>query len=346
MSSTLRELQRRKSTFFVIHSNQHYNKTMDRIFFEELELAPAKYNLNIGSGSHGEQTSVMIKKIETILLKEKPDVVYVEGDTNTVLAGALAASKLRIKVAHVEAGLRSYDRTMPEELNRIVTDHISNYLFAPTQEAVRTLKREGIDRKTIFMVGNTIADAVQQSLPLAEKRYDFLKTIGVASSRYALLTLHRPANVDDKTALQNILIGIERSATILRVPVIFPIHPRTKERLSAHALALPKCITAIDPCGFLDMLLLEQHSSMIFTDSGGIQEEACILQKKCVTIRENTERPETIKVGGNILGGVTTGTIARATSTLVARSVVWHNPFGDGTTGKRLINITEHTDIA
>src|SRR5665647_453229 len=195
MSSLIRELQDNGEDFIIIHSNQHYSKEMDAVFFEELELPKPKYNLNIGSGLHGAQTAKIIQGVEEILVDEKPDVVYVQGDTNTVLGGALAAAKLGIKVAHIEAGLRSYDRNMPEEINRIMTDHISDFLFSPTEAAAKILKSEGIDESKIFVVGNTIVDAVSQNIDIAKAKVDILNKLNIKEKEYFLLTLHRPGNV-------------------------------------------------------------------------------------------------------------------------------------------------------
>ncbi len=336
MSPVIRQLEKKKINFFILHTNQHFDKRMDKIFFDELNLPKPKYNLNIKEKTHGKMTGEMIIKIEDILIKEKPDWVLIEGDTNTILAGAIAASKLGIKIGHVEAGLRSYDRTMPEELNRIVADHLSDALFAPTQKQVNILKEEGIDPKKIFLTGNTIVDAVYQNLDLAQKKYRKNKDINM---KYFLLTLHRPSNVDNKeklTQLINTLIAITKK---YKTRIIFPVHPRTKKMLLQFSLKLdPTLIEMIEPVGYLQMLLLEKNSQLILTDSGGLQEEACILHVPCVTLRDNTERPETLAVGANILAGTDRIKIIAGIETMLFKKRVWINPFGDGKAAEKIVH--------
>ncbi len=339
LSPVIRELQRRRTRFFIIHTNQHYSANMDTIFFQELELPKPKYNLGVGSADHGEQTGRMLDSIENVLQKERPDAVLVQGDTNTVVAGALAASKLGIKVGHVEAGLRSYDRSMPEEINRVVVDHVSDYLFAPTPESARILQKEGIDQKKISMTGNTIVDAVEQNRIIARRRSTILPRLNLSQGGYFLLTLHRPANVDRKPVLQEILRGLGRLFATYHLPIIFPIHPRTKKHLEKFRLQIPEGLVLIEPVGYLDFLLLEEHARLILTDSGGIQEEACILGIPCVTIRENTERPETVEVGANILAGMKSEAIVRVAKRIFKRKSTWGNPFGDGRAAKRIIRV-------
>lgn len=337
MSSLIRELKNNNYNFFIIHSNQHYSKEMDEVFFKELELPQPKYNLNIGSGNHGEQTAKIIKGVEDILLNEKPDIVYVQGDTNTVAGGAIAASKLGIKIAHIEAGLRSYDRMMPEEINRIITDHISDFLFVPTEKAAKALKEEGIDKDKIFIVGNTIVDAVFQNIELAKHKADILKKFNVKAGNYFLLTLHRPSNVDNKNVFSEIIDGLSDVNKKFGFKIIFPIHPRTKNQIEKFGINLPEGILAVDPIGFLEMLQLEQNARLILTDSGGIQEEACILNVPCITIRENTERPETVDVGANILAGTSRVGIVKSAEIMLAASTKWDNPLGDGRSAKNII---------
>lgn len=340
LSSLIRELQKRSLDFFIVHTNQHYTKEMDEVFFQELELPKPKYNLEIGSGSHGEQSGKMIIKIEEILKKEHPNHVYVQGDTNSVIAGVMAAAKeLSIRVSHIEAGLRSYDRTMPEEINRVIADHVSDYLFAPTEKEREILTREGIPGQRVFVVGNTIVDAVQQNIHLAVKKENILNRLGVKEKAYFLLTAHRPANVDSKEVFSQILKGVEEVSKLYSLKTIFPCHPRTKERLREFNMVPGGQIIMTDPLGYLEMLLIMQKSRMILTDSGGIQEEACILQVPCVTLRNNTERPDTLAVGGNILAGNSQENITKSVKEMYDRRISWYNPFGDGATAKHILDI-------
>ncbi len=342
LSSIIRELAQKKEDFFIIHTNQHYSRHMDEIFFKELELPQSKYNLNIGSGSHAEQTGKMMVKIEKILEKEKPDVALVQGDTNTALAGSIAAAKLQISVGHVEAGLRSYDRTMPEELNRICADHVSDFLFAPTERQKKILVAEAIEKKKIFVCGNTIVDAVLENQKLAEKKSKILSKLKLRPKKYLLLTLHRPSNVDDKNTFENILAGLAKTTKELKMPIIFPIHPRTQNQLEKFNLKLPRQIKTIKPIGFLDFLKLEANAALCLTDSGGVQEESCILKTPCVTIRNNTERPETVEVGANILAGTDSEKIVYSTRKIINKKTIWKNPFGKGEAGKKMVKIIKN----
>ncbi len=342
MSPVVRELEERRINFLIVHTGQHYSYNLDRVFFEQLNLPPAKYNLEVGSGSHAEQTARALIGIERILQEEKPDIVLVEGDTNSVLAGVLAAVKLHIEVGHVEAGLRSYDRQMPEEINRILADHCSDFLFAPTEKAKAILLSEGVPEKKIFVTGNTIADAVYQNLVLARETKDTLSSLHLNPKEYFLVTLHRQGNVDNRAIFAPILEGLDRVATKFHQPVIYPIHPRSRKRLNEFDLKSKK-ITLIDPIDFLSFLQLESEARLILTDSGGVQEEACILGVPCVTLRDNTERPETIGAGSNILAGASPNRILECTELMLNRKNDWENPFGDGTAGRRIVEILEQT---
>lgn len=339
-SSIIRYCKNNKLNYFIIHTNQHYSENMDTVFFRELELPKPKYNLGIGSGNHGEMTGRMMMKMEEVLLKEKPEVVFVQGDTNTVMAGALVASKLGIKVGHVEAGLRSYDRTMPEEINRIVTDHISDYLFCPTKKQAEILLKEGIEKKKIFVTGNTVVDAVFECSEIADKKSKILNELNVDSNDFILMTSHRPATVDDKNNLKAVLKAAQEIAQKYEKKIIFPIHPRTRKMIDKFNVKLSKEFILIEPVGYLDMLKLQRESFLIITDSGGLQEESCILKKKCVVIRDNTERPEAVEVGGCILvGNSDVEKIISKTEMLLKKKVSWKNPFGDGKSGERIIKI-------
>ena len=337
-SPIIRECERRKIPYTILHTGQHYSYGMDRIFFEELELPQPEYNLDVGSGPHGEQTGKILAGVEKVLINDRPDAVLVQGDTNTVLAGALAAVKLQIPVGHVEAGLRSFDRTMPEEINRIVADHVGDYLFAPTQTARRYLQHEGITDDKIFVTGNTIVDAVQQNLEIAKKKGDLLKEMGVKRGDFVLVTAHRAENVDVMEKLQGILAGLSSVGRETGLSVLFPVHPRTAKMIKEFGLSAPG-IRMIEPMGYLEFLLLESKARLLLTDSGGVQEEGCILSVPCVTLRENTERPETLEAGSNVLAGTDPATILEKTLEMLERNRDWKNPFGDGHTGRAIVEI-------
>lgn len=341
LSSLIRLLQKNQADFYIIHSNQHYSKEMDEVFFEELELPKPKYNLEVGSLAHQEMIEQIQTKTEAVLLKDKPDIIYVQGDTNTALAGALAGANLGIKIAHVEAGLRSYDKTMPEENNRITIDHKSDYLFAPTEKAANILKNENIDSDKIHIVGNTIVDAVYENLSIAQNKIDILTDLNLKKKGYFLLTLHRPSNVDEKKPLSEILEALSEIYNKYQLPIVFPIHPRTKKQLDKFGLVLPEGAKAIEPVSFLEMLQLEKNAKLILTDSGGIQEEACILQVPSVTLRFNTERPETLEVGASVLAGNNKNQIIEAVNTMINKDTNWPNPFGDGKSAEKIIRIIE-----
>lgn len=331
LSPVISELKKQKIESFIIHSNQHYSENMDAIFFKELELDPPKYNLNIGSGGHSKQTGSILIHIEPILEKEKPDWVLVQGDTNTVLAGALAAHKLGIKVAHIEAGLRSFDKTMPEESNRIITDHISTLLFAVSKTQLENLNNEGIESEKVHVVGNTIVDAVKQNVEIAKAKSKILNNLKIKSKEYVLLTCHRSKNVDNAESLSKIISLIAE----VNKPVIWPIHLRTQKKIQEFKIQLPSNIVILDPIGFSDFLMLENNAQFIITDSGGVQEEACILGIPCITIRENTERPETIEVGSNVLVGTNKNKFHQAIENLPTK---WANPFGAGNSSELIVS--------
>jgi len=338
LSPIIRECQRLGSDYFILHTGQHYSYNMDKVFFEQLELPEAQYNLDVGSGTHAEQTGKMLIGIEKVLIKEKLDIVLVEGDTNTVLAGALAAVKLSIKVGHVEAGLRSYDRQMPEETNRILADHCSDMLFAPTEKSRQILLGEGITEDKIFVTGNTIVDAVCQNLEISKRRINALSGLGVTDGGYCLATVHRQENVDNEERFRSILKGLEMVEEKFGLPVIYPIHPRARKRMkefgiSVHGLRLT------EPLDYLRFLQLESRAKLVLTDSGGVQEETCILRVPCVTLRYNTERPETIDVGSNMLAGTSPEEILEKTEYMLGIKRDWANPFGDGKAGERIIQI-------
>jgi UDP-N-acetylglucosamine 2-epimerase (non-hydrolysing) len=267
--------------------------------------------------------------------------VLVQGDTNTVLAGALAASKLGIPLGHVEAGLRSYDRSMPEEINRVVADHLSDFLFAPTETAASNLRREGRPDSGIFVTGNTVVDAVAQNLSIAARNTSIFSQLGVEEGEYVLVTAHRQENVDRRENLSGILKGIELVGSEFGVTVLYPIHPRTKKMIEQFNLHVPDGIRLLEPLGYFEFLLLEASARLVLTDSGGIQEECCILKTPCVTMRQNTERPETVSVGGNILAGTDPAAILSGAMAMDLRPRTWENPFGDGRSGDRIVRYLE-----
>jgi len=296
----LSRILRKEHDEILVHTGQHYNSEMSDVFFKELNIPQPDYNLGIGSGSHGEQTSKMLFEIERILIKENPDLVLVYGDTNSTLAGALAASKLHLKVAHVEAGLRSFDRSMPEEINRVITDHISNFLFCPTNTAVVNLKKEGIT-SDIYNVGDVMLDVLMYNQKIAEKKSTVLEDLGLISKEYMVATVHRPSNTDSFENLSSIVKALCTTGW----PVVFPVHPRTEKYLMQYGLweKMNGNIKAIPPLGYLDMLKLMAHARKILTDSGGVQKEAYMLRVPCITLRENTEWIETVEDGWNVLVG-------------------------------------------
>lgn len=292
-------------TEVIIHTGQHYDEMMSDVFFNELEIPKPKYNLTVGSGAHGVQTGKMLQGIEAILTEEKPDLVLVYGDTNSTLAGGLAASKLMIPIIHVEAGLRSFNRKMPEEVNRVLTDHLSTLLLCPTQTAVNNLKNEGIC-EGVIVVGDVMYDAtVDASSRIAD---GVLNRFGFEKKSYYMMTVHRAENTDNKTNLVNILNAMAK----LDMPVIWPIHPRTKNILEKLNVAMPENITVCEPLGYFENISLLTHSKCLVTDSGGMQKEAYWVGVPCVTLRDDTEWVETVKHGWNTLAGTNECNIVKA----------------------------------
>lgn len=342
MSPVMRECLKKGLEFAVLHTGQHYSYDMDRIFFDQLDLASPDYNLDVGSGTHGVQTAAILTGVEKILLEHPPGIVLVQGDTNTVCAGALAAAKLHIPVGHVEAGLRSFDRSMPEEINRIIADHISDRLFAPTEISRQNLLHEGIAAEKITKTGNTIVDALQQNIQIGRQKVHPLEDLSLEPGGYFLVTAHRAENVDNHDRLAEILAGLRKISDCFGLPVVFPMHPRTQKMVHEFSLSTDG-IRVIDPVGYLEFLMLESKATLVLTDSGGVQEESCILSVPCVTLRENTERPETIDTGSNMLAGTSPEKILSSVKEMINIPRTWNNPFGTGDAARRIIEVCEKT---
>lgn len=355
----------------LVHTGQHYDDLMSGVFFRDLNIPVPDIYLGVGSGSHATQTAEVMKNFEPVLLKEKPDILVVVGDVNSTLACALVAAKIsfdsagsRPLIAHVEAGLRSFDRLMPEETNRVLTDHISDLLFVTEQSAIRNLRNEGVPADRIYFVGNTMIDSLLALKNKADTS-TILEELGLCkqrendganklTTRYALLTLHRPANVDNGDTFRNILSGLEELRA--KCLIVFPVHPRTRGRITEFGFASSlnrnprdagNCrhgIALIDPLGYLDFLCLMKHAALVVTDSGGIQEETTILEIPCVTVRESTERPVTVESGTNTLAGTKTDTIRHAIRSQLGRVMKVHAPrFWDGQAAKRVIEVLART---
>jgi UDP-N-acetylglucosamine 2-epimerase (non-hydrolysing) len=287
----------------ICHTGQHFDASMSKVFFEELQLPEPAFYLGVGGGSHASQTARIMLELEQVLEAEKPDLIIVPGDVNSTLAAALVASKMGIPIAHVEAGLRSFDKGMPEEINRIITDVVSDYLFVSEHSGMRNLRDEGVDDSKIFFVGNTMIDSLEAHYDSLEEN-TVVKDMGLKQGEYVLVTLHRPTNVDDKeqlTALMQTLARLSKERS-----VVFPVHPRTRKNLEAFGLDrhLPKSLILTDPKGYIDFLSLMRYAELVITDSGGIQEETTYMGVQCVTVRKNTERPVTMDVGTNHLVGI------------------------------------------
>jgi UDP-GlcNAc3NAcA epimerase len=318
---------------YLVHTGQHYDPLMSQVFFDELGLSPPTINLEVGSASHGAQTAQMLQRTEEVLIAQKPDMVLVYGDTNSTIAGALAAVKLHIPVAHVEAGLRSFNRTMPEEHNRVLTDHCSELLLCPTQTAVDNLAAEGI-RRGVHLVGDVMYDAALHFAERARMCTRLLDELGVRSGEYVLATVHRPSNTDQFEVLHEIVAGLAQSG----LTVIFPVHPRTHKMLALlrqkAGAALFDKLHCIEPLGYLDMLMLEQRARAVVTDSGGVQKEAYFMSVPCVTVRSETEWVETVQSGWNRLVPSERNAIAQALATLT-KPDTHPDLFGDGTAARK-----------
>jgi len=343
MAPVIDEIQKKNIELSIIHTGQHYDHEMSQQFFQDLELPEPDHNIGVGSGTHAKMTAAMMKGLEDILEKENPDMVMVQGDTNAVLAGALVASKMHIPVGHVEAGLRSFDKTMPEEINRIVADTCTHIYYTPTEKAALNLLFEGAYPDNIIITGNTIVDACLRNLEIAKRK----SSINFSSDKIITLTMHRAENVDNKSRLKSIIHALLELDEFL---IIFPIHPRTRKNLEKfhlyELLAKAEHIKLVKPLGYLDFLLLLSNSYAVLTDSGGLQEEAITLNIPCLTLRYNTERPETVEAGGNILVGADKKRIIDTLKLICEdpdfrrKMVNAPNPYGDGKASEKIINAT------
>jgi UDP-N-acetylglucosamine 2-epimerase (non-hydrolysing) len=338
MAPVVRACVERGVEHTLIHTGQHYSRELDGVFFEELGLAAPAHNLAVGSGTPAYQVAAIVCGMEPILNAIRPDVVLVEGDTNSVLAAALAAQKCGFPVGHVEAGLRSYDRSMPEEINRVLTDHLSDHLFTPTGLARGILRGEGIDEARIHVTGNTVVDELMRQRPRAD-RPGLLESFDVTAGAFALATVHRAENTDASERLRGIVAGFADVARALRMPVLASLHPRTVARMRDRGITLGPQVRPLPPLGYLDFLGLHQHAAIVLTDSGGLQEEACVLRVPCVTLRDHTERPESVHVGASMLAGAEPERIVATAKAMMARPRDWPNPFGDGKSGARIVDL-------
>jgi UDP-N-acetylglucosamine 2-epimerase len=336
----------KKVKLSIIHTGQHYNYEMTKVFFEEFSLPEPTINLEVGSGSHAQQTAKIMTRLEPFLQKQKPDLVVVPGDTNSTLAGALTAAKLNIPVAHIEAGARSYDNSMPEEINRRLTDHCSTLLFTATENCSRNLMKEGISKDSINLIGDTMYDVLLQQLPKAE-RTPILEQLDVKAKSYALLTLHRQENVDNLENLKRILDAIVK---LKKLAVIFPLHPRTRKQLGSFNLYTKlkeqKQVKLIEPVSYLENISLIKNANLVMTDSGGVQKESFWLKTPCITLREKTEWVETVQLGANYLSGSDTERIVKTAKEIVENEEALckklgelPNPFGDGCASQKILKI-------
>jgi UDP-N-acetylglucosamine 2-epimerase len=324
----------------LVHTGQHYDYKMSQTFFDELGIPAPDYNLEVGSGSHAGQTAEILVRFEELLLKEKPDCVIVRGDTNSTLAGALAASKLHIPTVHIEAGERSFDRRMPEEINRLVADKLASAFFCVSQTAVKQLANEGIT-KDVYWVGDVMLDANLVNRPLARQKSTVLSTLGLAPASYGLVTVHRAANTDDPKRLANIVKALSQVGEM----VVFPVHPRTRGALEKLDVQFGDNVKLIEPVGYFDMMVLEENARLIATDSGGVQREAYFMSKPCITLRDETEWTETVQMGWNKLVGVEVERIVSEWKTFTPPA---EQPpiFGDGKAGEKIAEILGKTTLS
>lgn len=336
----MRALSTRGVRQILVHTGQHFDANMSDIFFHQLDLREPDINLGVGADTHAQQTAQIMSRLETVVLDWKPDWVFVYGDVNSTVAAALVCAKLLIPVGHVEAGLRSFDRTMPEEINRLVTDQVADLLFTPSADGNENLIREGVDTKKIHLVGNVMIDTLVRLLPKAMARWEDRWSARWGKQRYVLVTLHRPSNVDDPAKLRELMTTL--SAIGEKMRLIFPVHPRTRQRLETFEIrATGGKVHLVDPMGYLDFLALQKHAAVVITDSGGVQEETTFLDVPCVTVRENTERPITVTLGTNILVGQDRELLSREVNRILEQGgkrrqavLLW-----DGRAGERIADV-------
>jgi UDP-N-acetylglucosamine 2-epimerase (non-hydrolysing) len=339
----MREMQRYPEIApILVHTGQHYDAALSDIFFRQMGIPTPHVNLEVGSGTHAVQTAEVLKRIEPVLIEYQPDLVLVVGDVNSTIAVSLAAVKLGIPVAHVEAGLRSFDRSMPEEINRILTDALADYLFVTEEDAIQHLLKEGRPRESIYLVGNVMIDSLRHFLPIAQQSpigADLALKNGADWLRFGVLTLHRPSNVDSTEKLAELLGAIDAIAA--QIPVIFPVHPRTQQRLTQSGIKTHPQLRLIPPVGYLDFLCLLSKATLVLTDSGGIQEETTALGVPCLTLRENTERPITISEGTNLLTGTDPAKILAAAQNVLAGKGKPGRipPYWDGHAAQRIVEV-------
>ena len=336
------EFQRKKIDFKIVHTGQHYSYFFDGLFFKQLNFPKPDYHLKIGSGTQAQQLGKLVQKFEKVLLKEKPDLVFSFSDANPSLSG-IVASKMGIKVAHLEAGMRSYDWRMPEEKNRRLMDSISDYLFTPTASTKQNLIKEGIPPHRIFQVGKPIFEVLDKFKAYIDKN-TILDELEISKKEYFLVTAHRPENVGVKRPLKNILEALGKVHKKYEKPIIFPIHPRTRASIKKFNLKIPKGIKLLDPVGFFEFSKLEKNAFCCITDSGTVQEDACIFRVPCVTMRISTERSETVEVGANIVAGVNSTHILDAVDRMVSRKPNWKNPYAAPDFSKKIIKVLEKLD--
>ena len=337
----VREMAKHANEFAqtLVHTGQHYDDNMSKVFFDELDLPRPDINLEVGSGSHAEQTAQVMLRFEPVVTQFRPDWVVVPGDVNSTLACALVAVKLGVKVAHVEGGLRSFDRTMPEEINRLLTDQIADLLLTHSPEARENLLREGVAQEKIHLVGNTMIDTLVRLMPLAEERWPPLHS-RFGFDRFALVTLHRPNNVDDRAGLSEIISALNEASGDL--PVIFPVHPRTRQKIAEYEIDVSEGVRLTEPIGYVDFLALQAHAAVVVTDSGGVQEETTFLGVPCLTVRPNTERPITITTGTNQLVPRDRAAIVSAIRSALGgpRNLASPRPeFWDGKAAERIVRL-------
>jgi UDP-GlcNAc3NAcA epimerase len=317
----------------ILHPGQHYDIAMSQQFFDDLQLPQPDVNLEVGSGSQAEQTAAMLVGIEKEIDKQQPDCVVVYSDTNTTLAGTIVAAKNHAILAHVESGLRSFDRSMPEEINRLLTDHLANLLFCPTLQAVINLKDNGII-DGVHLVGDVMADALHHFLDIAKQKSKIIQDLGLSKNDFALLTLHRAGNVDDMGKLKSVVEALGK----IKKKIVFPVHPRTKKMITQHTIGLPDNVLMIQPVGYLDMLVLQSHAECILTDSGGVQKEAYLLGIRCITLRDETEWVENVESGWNCLVGVNSNKIVERFNNFKPPN---NHPqlYGDGHASEKIVKV-------